>query len=119
MAFATCRRGSVGLMARKPAARSSVRLPAARDQPAAEPAKTYAPAAPHDASADNRSPAREYVTARAANRAGSLLGLRKVGMLSSALATAGLAMMRKRGRTGTGAALLATAAGLSLLRRAD
>jgi membrane protein len=106
-------------MARKPAAPSSVRLPAARDQPAAEPAKTYAPAAPHDASADNRSPAREYVTARAANRAGSLLGLRKVGMLSSALATAGLTMMRKRGRTGTGAALLATAAGLSLLRRAD
>ena len=62
---------------------------------------------------------RQYVVSRAANRAGRLAGLRKVEMLSSALATAGLAMLRKRGRTGAGAALLATAAGLSLLRRED
>lgn len=62
---------------------------------------------------------RHYVVSRAANRAGRVAGLRKVGMLSSALATTGLAMLRKRGRTGAGAALLATAAGLSLLRRED
>jgi hypothetical protein len=40
-------------------------------------------------------------------------------MFSAALSTIGLSLMRKRGREGTGAALLATAAGLSLLKRKD
>lgn len=61
----------------------------------------------------------EFIAARVTNRAGSAAGLRKVGLLSSALATAGLAMLRTRGRAAGGAALLATAAGLSLLKRAD
>jgi membrane protein len=60
---------------------------------------------------------REFVTARAASRAGRMAGLRKVGLFSSVLSTAGLALLRRRGRTGAGAALLATAAGLSLLKR--
>src|SRR5207302_5370567 len=63
------------------------------------------------------SPAADYLSARATNRAGSIAGLRKVGMMSAALSTLGLSLMRKRGREGAGAALLAAAAGLSLLKR--
>lgn len=62
---------------------------------------------------------RDYVTARIANRAGSLAGLRTVGMVSAALSTVGLSLLRKKGREGTGAALVAGAVGLSLLRRKD
>src|SRR5690242_4553185 len=61
----------------------------------------------------------EYVTARVANRAGAIAGLRKVGMASAALSTLGLSLLRKRGREGAGAALLATAVGLSLWNRDD
>jgi membrane protein len=60
-----------------------------------------------------------YVVARLANRAGAIAGLRKVGMVSAALSTVGLSLMRKRGRERAGAALLATAAGISLLKRND
>jgi membrane protein len=59
----------------------------------------------------------DYVAARVANRAAHLAGLRKVGMISALLSTLGLSLLRKRGREGAGAALLATAAGLSLLKR--
>jgi hypothetical protein len=45
--------------------------------------------------------------------------LRKVGIASAALSTIGLSLLRKRGREGAGAALLATAVGLSLMRRGD
>jgi membrane protein len=58
-----------------------------------------------------------YLAARVTNRAARIGGLRKVGMISAALSTVGLSLLRKRGREGTGAALLATAAGLSLLKR--
>jgi membrane protein len=60
-----------------------------------------------------------YIVARATNRAASVAGLRKVGMISAALSTLGLSLLRKRGREGAGAALLAGAVGLSLLRRGD
>ena len=60
-----------------------------------------------------------YVAARITNRGGQLAGLRKVGMVSAALSTLGLSLLRKRGREGAGAALLATAAGISLLKRKD
>jgi membrane protein len=60
-----------------------------------------------------------YLVARVTNRAATIAGLRKVGMASAALSTIGLSLMRKRGREGAGAALLATAAGLSLLKRKD
>ena len=60
-----------------------------------------------------------YLVARATNRAGAIAGMRKVGMVSSALSTIGLSLLRRRGRAGLGAALLATAAGLSLLKRKD
>lgn len=58
-----------------------------------------------------------YIIARATNRAASFAGLQKVGMISAGLSTLGLSMLRKRGREGAGAALLATAVGLSLLKR--
>ena len=60
-----------------------------------------------------------YLTARATNRAARIAGLRSVGMISAALSTLGLSLLRKRGREGAGAALLATAAGISLLKRGD
>jgi membrane protein len=60
-----------------------------------------------------------YIVARVTNRAGSVAGLQKVGMISAALSTIGLSLLRKRGRAGAGAALIATAAGLSLLKRED
>lgn len=62
---------------------------------------------------------KQYVTARVANRAGSVAGLRKVGMASAALSTLGLSLLRKRGREGAGAALVAAAVGLSLWKRED
>ena len=72
---------------------------------------------PPEASGSGPSFSGEYVTARAANRAARLAGLRKVGMISTAMATTGLALMRRRGREGAGVALLATAAGIALLKR--
>jgi membrane protein len=60
-----------------------------------------------------------YLTARITNRAAAVAGMRKVGMVSAAFSTLGLSLLRKRGREGAGAALLATAVGLSLLKRED
>jgi membrane protein len=78
--------------------------PGARDQPVPPPRKQ---------------PEHPYLVARAAIRAGAMAGMQKVGMVSAALSTLGLSMLRKRGRAGVGAALLATAAGISLLKRKD
>jgi membrane protein len=61
--------------------------------------------------------AKDYAASRIANRAGAIAGLQKVGMVTSVLATAGLSLLRQRGRAGAGVALLAGAAGLSLLKR--
>ena len=58
-----------------------------------------------------------YLTSRIASRTGQLAGARKISMLSSGLATLGLGFLKKRGREKTGAMLLATAAGLALLKR--
>jgi membrane protein len=58
-----------------------------------------------------------YLTSRLASRAGQIAGSRKISMLSSGLATLGLGFLKKRGKARTGAALLATAAGLALLKR--
>jgi membrane protein len=58
-----------------------------------------------------------YAASRVGARAARLGGAGKVGMVSSLLATAGLGLLRRRGKTGAGAALLASAAGLALLRR--
>lgn len=58
-----------------------------------------------------------YLTSRLASRASGLAGGRKIGMLASGLATIGLGLLKRRGRAGAGAALLATAAGLAFVRR--
>ena len=85
------------------------------------------PSADAGARNDDPQPARQpsppsehpYLVARAINRAGAIVGLQKVGMVSAALSTLGLSLLRKRGREGAGAALLATAVGVSLLKRSD
>lgn len=60
-----------------------------------------------------------YVAGRVANRAGAIAGMRSVGMVSAILSTMGLSLLRRRGKAATGATLLVTAAGLSLLKRRD
>lgn len=69
--------------------------------------------------APESSPGKDYAVARLTNRAGRLAGLTKVGMVSAALSTLGLSLLRKRGREGIGAVMLAGAVGLSLLKRSD
>lgn len=61
----------------------------------------------------------DYAAARLTNRVAHLAGLARVGMVSSILSTLGLSLLRKRHRAAAGAALLATAAGISLLKRKD
>jgi membrane protein len=83
---------------------------------ATEPQADQAPRADRDGP-EQPSRRGELVASRATSRAGSVAGMRKVGMVSSVLSTAGLALLRRRGRARAGAALLATAAGISLLKR--
>jgi membrane protein len=63
------------------------------------------------------SPGPDFVASRATNRAGVLAGLQPVGIAASVISTVGLALLRKRGREAVGAALVASAAGLSLMKR--
>lgn len=67
--------------------------------------------------ARNGSRMQEVAASRVTARAAQASGLGKVGLISSSLATVGLAMLRRKGRATVGAALLATAAGLSLMKR--
>jgi len=86
--------------------------PVSEEKPAAA-----APAAAPDATPP---PAEHpYVASRVTARAGQIAGLGKVGMVSSILATVGLAQLRRRGSEASGALILLSAAGLSLLRRKD
>ena len=79
-----------------------------------KPAQADAPPPAHETSRID-----DYVAGRIANRAGAIAGMRSVGMVSAILSTVGLSLLRKRGKAGAGAALVATAAGLSLLKRRD
>lgn len=58
-----------------------------------------------------------FVTSRVTSAASQIAGSPKIGMMSSILSTAGLSLLRKRGKARVGAALLLTAAGLALLWR--
>ncbi|MCA1654213.1 MAG: YihY/virulence factor BrkB family protein [Sphingomicrobium sp.] len=58
-----------------------------------------------------------YLASRVTSHGARMAGLAKVGTLSSILSTTGLAMLRRKGSAKAGAALLAAAAGLALLRR--
>lgn len=58
-----------------------------------------------------------YLASRITNRGAQLAGFAKVGMVASVLSTAGLSLLRRKGRAVTGAALIAAAAGLAYLTR--
>jgi membrane protein len=66
-----------------------------------------------------RSIPHEILVGRATARASSLAGLPKIGWVTSALASAGLTFLRRRGEAKRGTALLAAAAGLAFLTRTD
>jgi membrane protein len=87
--------------------------------PAPHPVSPLPAAPPPPTTAVPEEPRESFVAARAAVRAGRLAGLPKIGWISSGMATLGIAMLRRRGRQAAGAALLATAAGISLLRARD
>lgn len=61
--------------------------------------------------------ARDIAVSRMTSAAGRAAGLARIGIASTVLSTFGLALLRKRGREGAGAALVAGAVGLSLLKR--
>lgn len=61
----------------------------------------------------------DYVASRIANRTAAAAGMHSVGMVSAILSTVGLSLLRKRGKAGSGASLVAAAVGLSLLKRRD
>jgi membrane protein len=64
-----------------------------------------------------RSIPREVMPGRATARAGSLAGVRKIGWLTSGLASVGLSFLRRPGKAKEGAMLLTAAAGLAYLTR--
>lgn len=76
-----------------------------------------------DATRSRRTPAkppgvvRDLATSRVAAKAGRLAGLPGVGMAPSLLATGGLSLLRRRGGTASGLALVAVAVGIAWLRR--
>ena len=94
--------------------RSSVPAPGDRAPPTPGPPEL---AASSRNPLDEPSVRREFLASRAVAKTGRMTGLAKVGMIPSLLSTAGLALLRRRGREGAGAALLAAAAGLALLKR--
>ena len=89
------------------------------DEPSKPSGGDVSPPKQHFGRDEQREPstADNYVAGRIANRAGAVAGMRSVGMVSAILSTIGLSLLRKRGKAGVGAALVATAAGLSLLKR--
>jgi len=74
---------------------------------------------PGQPAAEEEAASHPYLVSRATNRAARFGGGAKIGMAASALSTLGLSLLRRRGKGKAGAALIATAAGLSLLRRKD
>ena len=60
-----------------------------------------------------------YAVSRVTSRSGRLAGIGWVGLIPAVLSSVGLALLKKRGREGLGAVLVASAVGLSLLNRKD
>ncbi len=58
-----------------------------------------------------------FVVARVCSRVAQTFGIKRIGLISSALATTGLALIRRRGAGPQGAALLAASAGLAWISR--
>lgn len=63
------------------------------------------------------SPMRDLIVGRAAGRAAALTGLPRLGLAPALLATAGLTLVRRPGRTAVGAMLVAAATTLAWLQR--
>lgn len=79
---------------------------AGAEPPAATPRTDAVP--DHAVTADARSsPTKDFLTSRAAQRAGGLAGLDRVGIVPSLLTTGGLALLKRRERAPAGLALLA------------
>jgi membrane protein len=72
-------------------------------------------AAPYDG--DRHAAAQEFAASRAAARAGQVAGLGKAGLITSASATLGLRLLRKRGQAHTGVAILGASALAAWLTR--
>lgn len=64
-------------------------------------------------------PGTGFVAGRAAARAAQVSGLPKIGWVTTGLVTAGLSLVRRRGKAGAGVALIAAATGLSWMRARD
>lgn len=77
------------------------------------------PRTPSAAAPPQPMPGTGFVAARAGARVARMSGLPKVGWLVTGTAAVGLSMVRRRGRTGPGLALIAAATWLSWLRRRD
>ncbi|WP_240700199.1 YihY/virulence factor BrkB family protein [Sphingomonas gei] len=82
--------------------------------------EAVAPAAramPLSANATESPGDQSFIAARVAARAARGAGLPKVGWITSGMATLGLTMLRREGRSGLGLALVAAAAGITWMRR--
>ena len=95
---------------RAPEAESAIEPAAA--PPAAAPASVAPTPSPHGPGTGA-----DFIAGRSAVHLGRIVGLRKVGMLTSVAATVGLALLRREGRGMQGAALLGAAAGAAWLTR--
>jgi len=92
--------------------------PQSKDEPAQSAGLSQSGARGDDQSSSPKAPSdHTYLVSRVSSRAGQFAGAHKISMFSSGLATVGLGMLKRRGREKTGAVLLATAAGLALLKR--
>jgi membrane protein len=87
--------------------------------PPSPPVPLALPVPPDIAARPASSEASGFVVSRLGARLARAASLPQIGWISSGMASVGLALLRKRGRAVAGAALLAGAAGLSLLRRKD
>jgi len=90
--------------------------PAERGEAQPAPAPARADAGEGQAAAAPSVPA-DFFAARVSSRLAGTVGLKKVGMISSGLATVGLSLLRKRGQAAPGAALIAAAAASAWLTR--
>jgi membrane protein len=90
--------------------------PEAKISDAQAPARTPSKTAFHTGSSAT-SAGHPYVASRVTARAAGMAGIPKIGMMSSILSTAGLALLRRRGKEKFGAAVLLAAAGMALARR--
>lgn len=81
--------------------------------------ETPASGKPMQAASDGPSSGANYLASRMTSRVGQVVGLKRVGMISSGIATLGLALLRRRGSVASGAAVLGGAGLLAWLGRGE